>query len=102
MATRCSNLMRRRFIRLFFHCGPGVRVPGGYTALRPPKDAEAAKRMNLVYDKSLAKDWPANLDPKEFTPERAVERAAADGSICVKIFVEPGFGGVFHWPVPSA
>ncbi len=86
----------------FFHCGPGVRVPGGYTALRPPKDAEAAKRMNLVYDKALAKDWPANLDPKEFTPELAVERAAADGAICVKTFVEPGFGGVFHWPVPSA
>jgi len=86
----------------FFHCGPGVRVPGGYTALRPPKDAEAAKRMNLVYDKALAKDWPANLDPKEFAPELAVERAAADGSICVKTFVEPGFGGVFHWPVPSA
>jgi imidazolonepropionase-like amidohydrolase len=86
----------------FFHCGPGVRVPGGYTALRPPKDAEAAKRMNLVYDKTLAKGWPANLDPKEFTAELAVERAAADGSICVKTFVEPGFGGVFHWPVPSA
>jgi imidazolonepropionase-like amidohydrolase len=86
----------------FFHCGPGVRVPGGYTALRPPKDAEAAKSMNLVYDKTLAKDWPANLDPKEFSPELAVERAAADGSICVKTFVEPGFGGVFHWPVPSA
>ena len=86
----------------FFHCGPGVRVPGGYTALRPPKDAEAAKRMNLVYDKTLAKDWPANLDPKDFTAERAVERAAADGAICVKTFFEPGFGGVFHWPVPSA
>ncbi len=86
----------------FFHCGPAVRVPGGYTALRPPKDAEAAKRMNIVYDKALAKDWPANLDPKDFTPERAVERAAADGAICVKTFVEPGFGGVFHWPVPSA
>jgi len=86
----------------FFHCGPGVRVPGGYTALRPPKDAEAAKRMNLVYDKALAKDLPANLDPKEFTPEQAVERAAADGAICVKTFVEPGFGGVFHWPIPSA
>jgi len=86
----------------FFHCGPGVRVPGGYTALRPPNDVEAAKRMNLVYDKALAKDWPANLDPKEFTPELAVDRAAANGSICVKTFVEPGFGGVFHWPVPSA
>jgi imidazolonepropionase-like amidohydrolase len=86
----------------FLHCGPGVRVPGGYAALRPPKDAEAAKRMNLVYDKALAKDWPTNLDPQEFSPERAVERAAADGAICVKAFVEPGFGGVFHWPVPSA
>ena len=85
-----------------FHCGPAVRVPGGYTALRAPKDTEAAKRMNLVYDKAHGKEWPANLDPQEFTPERAVERAAAAGAICVKTFVEPGFGGVFHWPVPSA
>jgi len=60
-----------------------------------------AKSMNLVYDKAHAKEWPANLDPTEFTPEKAVERAAAAGAICVKTFVEPGFGGVFHWPVPS-
>jgi len=85
-----------------FHCGPAARIPGGYTAQRAPKDAEAAKRMNLVYDKAHEKEWPANLDPQDFTPERAVERAAATGAICVKTFVEPGFGGVFHWPVPSA
>jgi imidazolonepropionase-like amidohydrolase len=85
-----------------FHCGPAARIPGGYTAQRPPKDAEMAKRMNLVYDKAHAAEWPANLNPQEFTPERAVERDAEAGAICVKTFVEPGFGGVFHWPVPSA
>jgi imidazolonepropionase-like amidohydrolase len=84
-----------------FHCGPAARIPGGYTAQRAPKDAQAAQRMNLVYDKAHEKEWPANLDPQEFTPERAVERAAATGAICVKTFVEPGFGGVFQWPVPS-
>ena len=85
-----------------FHCGAAARIPGGYTAQRVPRDTETAKRMNLVYDKAHEKEWPANLDPQEFTPERAVERAASAGAICVKTFVEPGFGGVFHWPVPSA
>jgi imidazolonepropionase-like amidohydrolase len=86
----------------FYHCGPAVRVIGGYTAQRTPKDAAAASRMNIVYQSSQAKDWPANLDPRDYTPARAVDRVVETGGICVKTFVETGFGGVFHWPVPTA
>jgi len=85
-----------------YHCGPAVRVLGGYTAQRIPKDAAAANRANIVYQSSQAKDWPAALDPHDYTPARAVERVVAAGGICVKTFVEPGFGGAFHWPVPTA
>jgi imidazolonepropionase-like amidohydrolase len=81
-------------------CGRGVRIVGGYMALNPPKDAAAANTVNVVYESARAKDWPANLDPHDYTPARAVDRAAAASAICVKTFIEPGFGGAAHWPVP--
>jgi imidazolonepropionase-like amidohydrolase len=85
-----------------YHCGPAVHALGGYGALRPPKDAAAANAANLVYEVAQAKDWPAFLDPRAYTPARDVDRVVHAGGVCVKVFVEPGFGGVFHWPVPSA
>jgi imidazolonepropionase-like amidohydrolase len=98
---------RARFIATpvhpnLYHCGPAVHVLGGYGALRPPKDAAAANAANLVYQAAQAKDWPAFLDPRDYTPARAVDRVVQAAGVCVKVFVESGFGGVFHWPVPSA
>jgi imidazolonepropionase-like amidohydrolase len=84
-----------------YHCGPAVHIAGGYGALRSPKDEAAANAANLVYESTEAKEWPTSLDPREFTPVRAVERVVDAGGVCVKVFDEPGFGGVFHWPVPS-
>ena len=85
-----------------FHCGSAVRIAGGYTAQRAPKDSAAANAANLVYGPASAKSWPAGLDPRDYTPQRAVERVVAAGGICVKTFIEDGFGGAAHWPVPSA
>jgi imidazolonepropionase-like amidohydrolase len=82
-------------------CGPGVRIVGGYMAVKPPKDAATADALNLVYEPGQAKDWPKNLDPRDYTPARAVERAKRAGAICLKVFFEPGFGGAAHWPVPQ-
>ena len=98
---------RARFITApahpnLYHCGPAVHILGGYGAQRPPKDAAAANAANLVYQAAQAKDWPAFLDPRDYTPARAVDRVVQAGGTCVKVFVESGFGGVFHWPVPSA
>jgi hypothetical protein len=52
---------------------------------------------NLVYEPKEAEHWPKSLTPADYTPERAVARAADAGAICVKAFVESGFG-TFHWP----
>src|SRR5207247_7714474 len=41
--------------------------------------------------------WPKSLNPADYTPERAVRRAALVQAICVKAFVESGFG-MFNWP----
>ncbi|HJW37928.1 MAG TPA: amidohydrolase family protein [Candidatus Udaeobacter sp.] len=83
------------------HCGRGVHVVGGYGALQTPKDAASAAAANIVYEPDQAKDWPSNLDPKDYTPARAVDRVGNAGAICLKVFVEPGFGGAAHWPVPQ-
>jgi imidazolonepropionase-like amidohydrolase len=84
-----------------YHCGPAVHTLGGYGAQRVPKDAASANGINVVYEAAQAKNWPTYLDPRDYTPARAVDRVADAGGVCVKVFDESGFGGVFHWPVPS-
>ncbi len=84
-----------------YHCGPAAHTVGGYGAQRVPKDAATANAANVVYEAAQTKNWPANLDPRDYTRARAVDRVVAAGGVCVKVFDEPGFGGVFHWPVPS-
>jgi len=86
----------------FYHGGRAVRIAGGYGAQQVPKDAAAAAIANLVYEPAQAGQWPNTLDPRDYTPARAVDRVVESGGICVKTFVEPGFGGAFHWPVPRA
>src|SRR5262245_51245143 len=85
-----------------YGCGRAVRVAGGYMAQRIPADGAAAEAANLVFEPDDKERWPGTLDPGDYTPARAVDRAVAAGGICVKTFVEPGFGGAFHWPVPGA
>jgi len=81
-------------------CGRGVHIVGGYGALAPLKDAAAADAANVVYEPDQAKNWPNNLNPAEYSASRAVDRVTALGAICLKTFIEPGFGGAAHWPVP--
>lgn len=85
----------------FCSCGRGVHIVGGYSALQIPKDDAAANAANIVYEPDQAANWPKNLDPKDYTPARAVERVRNVGAICLKVFYEPGFGGAAHWPVFS-
>src|SRR5256885_7186121 len=80
----------------FYYCGGAIKVAGGYTAFKVPP-LSSPRFPNLVYEPAEATSWPRNLDPADYTPARAVERARASGAICVKAFVESGFG-IFHWP----
>ncbi|HEX9163049.1 MAG TPA: amidohydrolase family protein, partial [Thermoanaerobaculia bacterium] len=85
----------------YYHCGQAVEIVGGYPSFANPKDKAEADRVNLVYDPAQSEHWPAALDRNSYTPADAVRRAADAGAICVKVFVEHGFGGAAHWPVPS-
>ena len=79
-----------------YSCGRGIKVANGYMAFNIPS-ASSPQFPNLVYEPKEAEHWPKSLDPGDYTPERAVSRAADAGAICVKAFVESGFG-TFNWP----
>lgn len=79
-----------------YSCGSGIRVAGGYMAFEVP-DRTSPDFPNLVYEPAEAGRWPKSLAPELFNADRAVERVADSGGICVKAFVEPGFG-MFDWP----
>ncbi len=80
----------------FYSCGPGIKVAGGYMAFDVPPSS-SPNFPNLIYEPQEAKSWPANLNSANYTADHAVARAADAGAVCVKAFVEPGFG-MFHWP----
>jgi imidazolonepropionase-like amidohydrolase len=80
----------------FYSCGRGIKVAGGYMAFNVPPPS-SPNFPNLVYESNEREHWPKSLNPGDYTPERAVSRAADAGAICVKAFVESGFG-TFHWP----
>jgi imidazolonepropionase-like amidohydrolase len=79
-----------------YSCGAGIKVAGGYMAFKVPEPA-AENFPNIVYEPKEAQHWPNTLNPADYTAERAVARVADTGAICVKAFVESGFG-LFHWP----
>lgn len=85
-----------------YHCGRGVRVAGGYGPAFVPKHIAHRVFPNMVYEDRLKDTWPAELDPTDYTVDAAVERVVESGAICLKTYVESGFGGVFDWPLPSA
>jgi imidazolonepropionase-like amidohydrolase len=80
----------------FYSCGRGIKAAGGYMAFNVPP-LSSPNFPNLVYEPKEAEHWPKSLDPADYTAERVVSRAADAGAICVKVFVESGFG-TFNWP----
>ena len=79
-----------------YSCGAGIKIAGGYMAFKvPPPGSKGFP--NIVYEPKEADHWPKSLEPADYTAEDAVSRAAGAGAICVKVFVESGFG-TFNWP----
>ncbi|MEP3279093.1 MAG: amidohydrolase family protein [Stappiaceae bacterium] len=84
-----------------YHCGRGVRVAGGYGPVFVPAEFVHKAFPNLIYEAGHKKHWPVRLEPKRYDVDAAVQRVVQSGAICLKTYVEAGFGGTFDWPVPS-
>ena len=86
-----------------FHCG-AIPIFRGYPALYVT-DEEAASIFDFILaDKDADHQhsnfsYPKHFNPQEHTPEKLVAKIAKDGAICVKVFIEDGFGSQSHWPL---
>jgi imidazolonepropionase-like amidohydrolase len=85
-----------------FWCG-GAPVLNGYpTALIDPS-VRYKLMPNWIFEPANATEHPlpAGAKANDHTPEAVVERIAASGARCVKVFVEDGFGDRSGWPLLS-
>lgn len=82
-----------------FRCG-AVPAWQGYPMVFMPESLHAA--MNFIVEPGQEKSLPKGVDPAEHTPEAAVAKVAKSGALCVKVFIEDGFGEAHGWPILSA
>lgn len=85
-----------------FRCGLAPALDGYPTVFVPPPHRYTLM-PDFIYEPANAKThpMPAGFDPAQHTPEAVVDRIAKTDAICVKISIEPGFGGGSNWPVLS-
>lgn len=85
-----------------YDCGPAVPMANGYPMVILPPERAYQAFPNFLVDPAHPTPLPAGVKPGEHTPEAAVARVKASGAICVKTFIEPGFGKNGKLAVPSA
>lgn len=85
-----------------FRCGPAM-VLDGYPTLFAPAAVRYQLWPDYIYEpaNAAAHPLPKGADPGQHTPEVIIDRLAASGARCIKIFIEGGFGGASNWPVMS-
>jgi imidazolonepropionase-like amidohydrolase len=85
-----------------FFCG-AAPVLDGYPTVFVDKSVRYQVAPDYIYEPANAKDHPLPAGAKEadHTPEAIVDRIAASGASCMKIFIEDGFGPNADWPLIS-
>lgn len=86
-----------------YRCG-AASIVDGYPLVFVDKAARYEITKDYIFEPANAREHPLppGADPAEHTPEAVVERIAASGALCVKVFLEDGFGPRTDWPTMSA
>ena len=73
-------------------CGPSLPLANGYPMQFAPPAVRFQVFSNFLADPRQPGSLPAGVSAADHTPAAAVARVAAAGGICVKTFIERGFG----------
>ena len=86
-----------------YRCG-AAPVVDGYPLVFVDKAVRHTIFNDYIFELANARDHPlpAGVNAAEHTPEAVVNRIAASGALCVKVFLEDGFGDRTDWPMMSA
>lgn len=85
-----------------FSCGPAIVLDGYPTVFIDPAVRHRVV-PDYVYEPANAAKHPLpkGADPARHTPEVIIDKIAASGAPCVKIFIEDGFAESTGWPLMS-
>jgi imidazolonepropionase-like amidohydrolase len=85
-----------------FRCGATMPLDG-YPSLFADKPVRYSVFPDYIYEPANQKEHPlpADADAAAHTPEAVVDRIARTDAICVKVFIEDGFGDSTGWPMLS-
>lgn len=83
-----------------FHCG-AAPILGGYPTVWSDEATTLKNKRYLILEQNINITLPKNYDITQHTPEAVVARMAEEGAICVKVFIEDGFGHNNDWPLIS-
>lgn len=83
-------------------CGAAPALDG-YPSLFVPPPVRYTFHPDYIFEPANTDKHPlpSGAKAEEHTPQAVVSRIAASGALCVKIFIESGFGGASDWPVLS-
>ncbi len=85
-----------------FGCGQSMPLANSYPMVLAPETVRFEIFPNFLYDPLRAEQIPGRFAPSDHSPAAAADRVRQAGGICVKTYVEDGFGLAKVWPVPSA
>jgi imidazolonepropionase-like amidohydrolase len=83
-----------------YRCAAAMTLDG-YPTLFAPEALRYQLWPDYIYEPANAATHPLpkGADPAQHTPEAVIDRLAASGVRCIKIFIENGFGPASGWPI---
>lgn len=81
-----------------YDCDGPLPIANGYPMVFLPEKTRFNWFWNFLYDEQQAKSIPTRFKKQDHTPEAAIKRVKQAGGICVKTFIEDGWGPN-KWPL---
>lgn len=75
-----------------YSCGPALMIANGYPSHFVPPQFRYLAMPNFIYDPRQTDQMPDSINPEDHSPQAAIMRAKESGAVCIKAFVESGFG----------
>lgn len=100
---RVAEFAAQRLHPDIYRCG-AAPVVDGYPLVFVDESIRHTLFEDYIFEPANAREHPlpSGANPAEHTPEAVVARIAASGALCVKVFLEDGFGERSDWPTMSA
>lgn len=83
-----------------FRCGVLPNL-GAYPQIPINRAIEAFPHFIMDPDSGYNMKKGLNADSVDHTPDAALKAIKESGAVCAKLFIEDGFGGLAHWPIPT-